>query len=321
MLKNMPKKLAIATIVFLSTGLFVSCTKSSVVNDVMVASHQQTNADTTSYTNTPPPNSNSNATPPPSANGSASATSTSGSGTSAYSPSTTWNNRPDGPYTLAQATLDFKNVVTGWNQNRMQIIGGKLRTTLTANVVGPEGGLVSWIDIADGAEYQLQFDMMFDNNFDFSAGGKVGFGFLLGAGYTGGQPATDGNGGSARIMWYKSGGRSYLKPYIYHKDQPGQYGDDFAKSYPATGNIAKGQWHTVKIYVKSNTGSNTDGRLQVSINGTTLLDKAMRWTTNDAKRLINRICFETFRGGADASWTSPTDGQIYFDKVSWTALP
>jgi hypothetical protein len=323
MLKNMPKKMAIASFIFLSTGLFVSCTKDSVVNDVMVASSQETNT-----TSTTPPASNSNSSsttppPPPPASGSSSASgsNTSSSGTSAYSPSATWNSRPNGPYTLAQATLDFKNVVTGWDQNRMQIIGGKLRTTLLANVVGPDGGLVSWIDIADGAEYQLQFDMMFDNNFDFSAGGKVGFGFLLGAGYTGGQPASDGNGGSARIMWYKSGGRSSLKPYIYHKDQPGQYGDDFAKTYPATGSIAKGQWHTVKIYVKSNTGSNTDGRLQVSINGTTLLDKAMRWTTNDAKRLINRICFETFRGGADASWTSPTDGQIYFDKVSWTALP
>jgi hypothetical protein len=56
------------------------------------------------------------------------------------------------------------------------------------------------------------------------------------------------------------------------------------------------------------------------INGITLLDKSIRWTTNDLKRMINRITFETFRGGADASWTSPTDGQVYFDNLSWTEL-
>ena len=329
MLKNMPKKLAVACF-FISTGLFVSCTKSSVGGDMLVASHQNTDTvsvpaapasgSSSSGSTTPPPSGSStppnNSTPPPPP-----PNNNSTSGTSAYSPSASWGNRADGPYTLNQAMQDFKTPISGWDQNRMQIVGGKLRTTLLANVVGPAGGLVSWIDIQDGSEYQLQFDMMFDNNFDFSAGGKVGFGFLLGDGFTGGVPGTNGNGGSARVMWYRSGGRNYLKPYLYYKDQPGQYGNDFGKTYPASGSIAKGVWHTVKIYVKSNNGSNNDGRIKMTINGTTLLDQNIRWSTNDAKRLINRICFETFRGGADASWTSPTDGQIYFDNVSWVSLP
>lgn len=226
----------------------------------------------------------------------------------------------DGLYSLTQATTDFKNVL-GWAPARMNISAGKMKTTLAKNVVGPDGGLVSWIDVPDAAGYQLNFDMMFDSQFDFSAGGKIGYGFLLGEGYTGGVPGTDGNGGSARLMWYKGwDGRVYLKPYLYYKDQPGQYGNDFAKSYPATGSVAKGTWYSVKMLVKSNTGSNTDGRIQIVINGTTVMDQAIRWTTNDLKRMINRVCFETFRGGADASWQSTTDGHIYFDNVSLATI-
>jgi hypothetical protein len=226
----------------------------------------------------------------------------------------------DGLYSLTQATTDFKSVL-GWAPTRMNISSGTMKTTLAKNVVGPDGGLVSWIDVPDAAGYQLNFDMMFDSQFDFSAGGKVGYGFLLGEGYTGGVPGTDGNGGSARLMWYKGwDGRVYLKPYLYYKDQPGQYGNDFAKSYPATGSVAKGTWYNVKMLVKSNTGSNTDGRIQMIINGTTVMDQPIRWTTNDLKRLINRVCFETFRGGADATWQSTTDGHIYFDNVTLAAI-
>lgn len=333
MLNSQAKRLAVAALIVVN-AFMASCTKDSVAADVLLAQQSSTATDTSGYTTPAGSNTGNSAGQPAAGNNtntsnnnssagssSASSSSTSSSGNAAFSPSANWANRPDGPYNLADAISDFKLGINGWNSTRMQISGGRLRTTLAKNVVGPDGGLVSWIDVNDGGEFQLQYDMMFANDFDFSAGGKVGFGFLLGQGYTGGQPASTGDGGSARIMWYRSGGRSYLKPYLYYKDQPGTYGDDFGKSYPATGSIAKGVWHRVKIYVKSNTGSSTNGRIRMEINGTVLLDQAIRWTTNDAKRLVNRICFETFRGGADASWTSPTDGQIYFDNVSWTALP
>jgi hypothetical protein len=248
-------------------------------------------------------------------------TTTSGTTNVLYNAFIDWNSRLDGTYSISQATTDYKSPVNGWSDARMNISGGKLRTTLTRNVVGPDGGLVSWIDAPDASQYQLQFDIMFDSQFDFSAGGKVGYGFLIGDGNTGGDPGWDGNGGSARIMWYKGwDGRVYFQPYIYYKDQPGQYGNDFGKTYPATGSIQRGTWYNVKMFFKANTGSNTDGRIQLVINGTTVLDQAIRWTTNDLKRLANRVTFETFRGGADASWTSATDGNIYFDNVSWSVL-
>jgi hypothetical protein len=299
MLKHMPKGVTAVICFFVFNALLVSCTKDTLTPSVMASSL------TGAPTETSAPGGSS---------------SSSSEGIASFSPSANWHTHADGAYSLAQATIDYKNPINGWADTRMAISGGKLRTTLTANAVGPEGGLVSWTDVQDGSEYQLQYDMMFGNGFDFSAGGKVGFGFLIGAGYTGGQSTTDGNGGSARIMWYHENNRTYLKPYLYYRDQPGVYGDDFGKTFPASGNITTGQWYKVKMYIKSNTGSNTDGKIQITINGIPLLDKTIRWTTNDLQRLVNRITFETFRGGADASWTSPTDGQIFFDNVSWTAL-
>jgi outer membrane lipoprotein-sorting protein len=305
MIKNMPKKLATVAGLFVSTLFMVSCSKSSVMDEAkpskMTTSLQPLTEATTEVVST---------------------TSTS-TGTAAYSPSAIWKTRPDGLYSLALATLDYKNPVNGWADTRMSISGGKLKTTLTKNVVGPDGGLVSWIDVADASEYQMSYDFMFDNNFDLSQGGKIGWGFLIGDGFTGGVPGTGGTGASVRLMWYKawSGAPVIIRPYVYYKDQPGQYGDDFGKTYPSNGSsISKGVWHKVSMYVKCNTGSNTNGKLKITIDGVTLLDMPIRYTTNDAKRLINRITFETFRGGADATWTSPTDGNIYFDNLTWTPL-
>jgi|GEM_PF-272402 len=257
-----------------------------------------------------------------------SATSGTGSGTGTVSPVTVvpapsplfglnvnWTGRTDGAYGLTQATTDFRTIAF-WNGANTTINGGMLRVNLQPNVVGPSGGNVSRVDVPDAPAYQLKFDMKFDAAFDFSSGGKVGFGFLIGSGYTGGTPGWDGNGGSARVMWYKGwDGRLYLKPYIYYKDQPGTYGHDFARSFPSAGSIQKDTWYNVTIYVKSNTGSNTDGHIRMVINGVTLIDQSIRWTTNDLNRLVRHVCFETFRGGAETYWQSTTQGPIYFNNV------
>jgi hypothetical protein len=248
------------------------------------------------------------------------ATPTTGSTTTSYAFNLNWSGRPDGAYGYNEAQADFKNSVY-WSAYNSTINGGRLKTVMGNNLVGPVGGAMSKFDVQDGTAYQLQFDMMFDNNFEWSLGGKLGFGFLIGEGNTGNVPGWEGNGGSARLMWYKGwDGRVYFKPYAYYKDQPLTYGDDFGKTYPATGSIQRGVWYTVKIYVKSNTGSNTDGRFTMVINGTTLIDQPIRWTTNDLQRMVKQVCFENFRGGADVTWQSTTDGTIYFNNVGWSAL-
>jgi len=233
----------------------------------------------------------------------------------------TWTNNWDGlpngsTYTTAQASSDFGNV-TGWNDSRAMISNDDLRITLKANALSAAGGVVANVDISDGTAYELDFDVRYHSQFDWSRGGKVGFGFSIGDGNTGGDPGWDGNGGTLRMMWYQNdAGRVYFQPYVYYKDQPGEFGNDFGRTYPTSGSLVKGQTYHVHMYIKSNTGSNTDGRAQILVDGYPLLDVSIRWTTNDAKRLIRGLTFHTFRGGSQTYWQSPVDSYIYYDNLS-----
>ena len=107
----------------------------------------------------------------------------------------------------------------------------------------------------------------------------------------------------------------YFHPYVYHRDQPGQFGDNFGKSYPSGASITKGTTYHVHMYVKSNTGDSANGHAQIIINGTKVLDTDIRWTTNDDRRRIDHVTFHTFRGGSQDFWQSNTDGYIYYDNL------
>jgi hypothetical protein len=142
--------------------------------------------------------------------------------------STNWDGLTNGStWTTAQASAAFGNV-SGWNESRAMISNDDLRITLKANALSGAGGVVANIDISDGTAYELDFDVRYHSQFDWSRGGKVGFGFAVGDGNTGGDPGWDGNGGTLRMMWYQTdAGRVFFQPYVYHKDQPGEFGNTF----------------------------------------------------------------------------------------------
>ena len=238
--------------------------------------------------------------------------------------SVNWNGHTaNATYTSSQATSDFGNV-TGWQDSRAYIsTGGKdgtngARVTLLPNALSGAGGMITDVDISDGTEYEMDYDVKFHSQFTWSRGGKVGFGFKVGDGNTGCDPATDGNGGSLRLMWYSPNSdpnRVFFQPYVYHKDQPGTCGNTFTLRYPSSGALQKGVWYHVHMYIKSNTGTSTNGRAQILINGTPILDVSIRWTTNDSKRLIRNLTFHTFRGGSDTYWQASTTDYIYYDNL------
>ena len=226
-----------------------------------------------------------------------------------------WDSYPDGTYTRTSAASGSGNV-TGSIDSRCWISKGSCRIKLLPNALSGDGGVIGNVDISDGSAYEVDYDIRFHSQFEWSRGGKLGFGFSIGDGNTGGDPGWDGNGGSARLMWYQTdAGRVFFQPYLYFKDQSGTYGETFGKSYPSTGSLNKGQWYHVHLYVKSNTGSNTDGHVQYVIDGTVVLDTAIRWTTNDSKRLIKGLTFHTFRGGSEDYWEASTEGYIYYDNL------
>ena len=229
-----------------------------------------------------------------------------------------FDNRAHGStYSNTWAQEDFGDG-WGWNASRTYVSNGTLRVSLIANAIGGGSGMTANVTLPNKDNYEVSYQLRFHSDFDWSRGGKVGFGFLIGEGNTGCDAATDGNGGSARMMWYKNdNGRVYLQPYLYYKDQTERCGDTFGLSYPATGSLSKGTWYNVTIKVRSNTGSNSDGSIEYIVNGTTLLSRNIRWTTNTAQRLINALSFHSFRGGSETYWESPTIGYIYYDNVKW----
>jgi hypothetical protein len=240
-----------------------------------------------------------------------------------------WNSKANGAtYTSSQANADFGNV-SGWNDSRAYTTNGKdgtvgSRVTLLPGQLSGAGGLVANSVIQAGAAYEMDYDVKFHSQFNWSRGGKVGFGFGIGEHNTGGDAAWDGNGGTLRLMWYSpdsNPGRVYFQPYLYYKDMNGgpssgnNFGDTFGKTYPTTGALVKGQWYHVHLYIKSNTGSNTDGHVQIVIDGNIILDQNIRWTTNDSKRMIDQLTFHTFRGGSQSYWTANTTDYIYYDNL------
>lgn len=184
-----------------------------------------------------------------------------------------WDAYENGDYSEANATKDFRSL-TQWN-NRISIQDKAIQVKLLADKLSGAGGIVTRTSIPTSNEYRLSFDVRFADDFDWSRGGKVGFGFLMGDGNTGCDKADDGNGGSARMMWYTgNNGETKFKPYLYYNDMPDACGDSLISSaaYPSSGSIEKGKWYTIEIYVKSNTGNNKDGHVTYKVDNTVVLD-------------------------------------------------
>ena len=232
-----------------------------------------------------------------------------------------WNKNKSGSYAYDNALRDFGSIID-WAPSRTDIVDDTFRVTLLPNLLSGSGGLVakSWIE--EATAYEVSYDIKFDKDFDFGRGGKVGFGLRVGDGNTGCDKADDGNGGSARVMWYTDKGITKFKPYMYYYDMKGNCGDSMVPNafYPKQGSIVKGKWYQIKIYVKSNNADQKDGRVKVTIDGDLVLDQPIRWTTNDAKRFINKLSNDTFRGGNSDDWKTDNTGYIYLDNLKLKKL-
>lgn len=249
--------------------------------------------------------------------------------------SVTFNTSNKSIDTDAKAETIFGNELKGWNNSIASISDNKLKIRLQAKA-GTKGAMTSRINVGDGSKYRLTFNVKFAKGFDFSKGGKVGFGFFIGEGVTGGksEEATQENrGGSFRVMWRTdnlNNGKPYFYPYVYYKDMKGTHGSDFKtenNSYVITHN----KWYRIRLTINVNTGANkSDGyaKMQVSSdfgeNYTKVWENDnMRWTGNskEVNRKVKDLSFHVFRGGADSSWDGEDGTQsVYFDSLSWERL-
>lgn len=239
----------------------------------------------------------------------------------------TFDSYPNGIYTSTNARQDFyQTTVSSWKENRAEIVDKALRVKLMPGDVNQ--GFYPQFNIVDGTSYEVTYDIKFAKGFDWSLGGKLGVGFGIGDVIAGGD-ATNGNGGSARMMWNKTtAGKVIFKPYLYYEGMPDKYGTNVVSTafYPKDGTSLKDDtWYTIKMLVKSNTNFEANGSIKVKINGLEILSSdTIKWGDNTGgknKGWINTLMFQTFRGGQGVDWESKVDSYILYDNIKVTKDP
>lgn len=169
-----------------------------------------------------------------------------------------------------------------------------------------------------GVEYSLNYDVRFDEEFQFVKGGKLhGLGPMDPV--TGGRPIIP-EGWSARVM-FREGGVPEL--YVYHQDMQGMYGDHGVVENPFV--FEKGRYHSVSLQVRVNDPPEAaNGFARLYIDGT-LIERMeglrLRGSPGE-ESLISKFLFSSFHGGHEPEWApKKKDGSfatVYatFDNIS-----
>lgn len=196
-----------------------------------------------------------------------------------------------------------------------------------SSIVGGTGFYASPLDISKFNTIMFEFQVYFPSGFQWVLGGKLPG--LIGGhnSCSGGNAATDCF--STRKMWRKNGaGESYL--YINKAAQvpticsaiPGTvcHEKDGYSIGRGSFSFSSGNWTSVREVVSLNTctsasGCKQDGGLDIYINDIAVFSlRQIAWRIN-ASVLPVGIDFETFFGGNDASYATPTTQYTYFKGV------
>lgn len=201
-----------------------------------------------------------------------------------------------------------------------------LQITYPAGSFRPGGGTVGGtgfyaapIGLDKATQITFQYDVFFPANFNWVKGGKL-------PGLYGGHPGCSGGNValdcfSTRFM-FRPAGAGELYTYLDDTKQVAAfcqipplticnpvYGDSLGRgSYHYT----PGSWTTVKQVIRLNTIGKNDGGAIVYADGVQALkfDQIM-WRTMSTVGFVG-IDFETFFGGHDSTWATPTTQLTYF---------
>jgi hypothetical protein len=228
----------------------------------------------------------------------------------------------------AAAEIIFDNELESWDNDLVSINANRLKFALP-QAAGSDIGFECRLDVTDDNQYQLYYDLKFDNDFSFAKGGKIGVGFAIGEGVSGGrntEATIDNKGGSFRVMWRTtSDGSAYLHPYVYYKDMKTQFGTDYETSrYTIVANTT----YRVRLTIKTNSSAtlaNGLARMEVQPNGSTSYTKVwektnIRWSgsTDSNNRKIKTLYLSAFRGGSDNTWDGKNvTNAIFIDNLNW----
>ncbi len=188
----------------------------------------------------------------------------------------------------------------------------------------------SWFfsDVGKHRELYLSYWIKFPADFQFRAGGKL-HGLCGGDCNTGGHKPNGHDGWSSRVHWGPNG---QIMQYVYHKDQPGKYGQVFVWQQPGTRLLkrtihenetlkpllfTRGEWQHIETFVRVNDIGQKNGEVRSWYNGKLALDvSGFEFRDASCKKdelLIDRMYFSTFFGGNSDRYRPQKDEVIYFD--------
>ena len=219
------------------------------------------------------------------------------------------------------------SVVTG--QDAFGGVGSSLAVAYPEGEVGTRGTGAQWQLELDG-EYEeafLSYRVKFADGFDFVRGGKLP-GLAGGSAPTGNAPADGDNGWTGRLMWLTDLGNdpnnpeqlvsnaiSYAKYTDSGFDQTGRNEDEihWIDSDGSRTQFESGEWYEITQRVQMNTPGESDGIIQVWLNGELVHNQTdvLFRTVPDLK--IDQVYFSTFFGGGNDSWATSKDETIFFD--------
>ncbi|CEJ04341.1 hypothetical protein RMCBS344292_18305 [Rhizopus microsporus] len=172
----------------------------------------------------------------------------------------------------------------------------------------------------------LSYDVAFDSTFNWVKGGKLPglFGGLpAGKGCSGGEKANGDNCFSVRLMW-REGGAGEAYAYIPTSDLLCQskqvicnsdYGTSFSRGIIRFSNM---KWTHIDIYVKLNSGSNTNGILEVWQDGSLMINQQHIQFRSNENLGVSSFMFSTFFGGSTSNYATPVDTSTYFRNIEFS---
>ncbi len=226
----------------------------------------------------------------------------------------TFDQKEPGPVHRALASHDLAEIVPG------EGVDGS--NAVRVSYVGYEQGskrIVRRFPISQKLrEATLNYDVKFDQDFQFVRGGK-----LHGLGperpITGGNPMRP-EGWSARIMFRRDDKPS---TYLYSQNKSGKYGESRAAESDRF-TFDKGKYYAISLHVRLNDPDQDNGFAHVYINGSRAItheNVQFRGVGGDPT-LISQFLFSTFHGGSNEDW-APRDGDgnlttvhAYFDNFA-----
>jgi hypothetical protein len=218
---------------------------------------------------------------------------------------------PVGSYADAAVVADFGNLPwadDGFTEIVQDARGRALRVHYPAGSVGTTDGGAVWRAALGGVhdDVTVSFKLRFGPGFDFVRGGIL-------PGLGGGEANSNQNvpngtdGWTARASWVEGGAMQHV---VYYPDQSAPYGDNLA--WPDV-TLVSDRWYELTQRVVMNTPGAADGKMQVWLDGASVLDwSGVRW--RDVSSLgIDVLLFSAFFGGSGDEFRAAKDEYTDFD--------